>query len=238
MVLYGIVAVTALWFLLSNFAHANPATLAKLLKAIGGIVGLGIAGLLAIRGRIEMALLIGSFGAWLLGWSRLTFPGLGGRMQRASGSTSRVRSRLIEMTLDHDTGEMDGSALAGAFAGQQLGSLDEVRLRDLLIECQASDPDGVRLLEAYLDRRFPHWREDTRNEEQPRADAQSASSIMTPEEAYRILDLQPGAAPDQIRRAHRSLMKKLHPDQGGSTYLAARVNQAKDVLLDRDEGDR
>ena len=74
MVLYGIVAVTALWFLLSNFAHANPATLAKLLKAIGGIVGLGIAGLLAIRGRIEMALLIGSFGAWLLGWSRLTSP--------------------------------------------------------------------------------------------------------------------------------------------------------------------
>ena len=118
-----------------------------------------------MRGRIDMALLIGSLGAWLLGWSRLTFPSLGSRTQRASGSTSRVRSRLIEMTLDHDTGEMEGSVFAGAFAGQQLGSLDEARLLDLLTECHASDPDGVRLLEAYLDRRFPHWREDTRDEE-------------------------------------------------------------------------
>jgi hypothetical protein len=196
----------------------------------------GIAGLLVIRGRIDMALLIGSLGAWLLGWSRLTLPGFGGRTSRASGGTSRVRSKLIEMTLDHDTGEMDGSVLAGALAGQQLGSLDEARLQDLLTECRASDPDGVRLLEAYLDRRFPHWRGDTQNEEQPRAAAQPTSGVMTPEEAYRILDLLPGATPDQIRQAHRSLMKKLHPDQGGSTYLAARVNQAKDILLSRHRG--
>jgi DnaJ domain len=235
MLLYGIAAVTVLWFFLSNFAHANPATLVKFLKITGGVLALGLAGLLAVRGRVDMALLIGTLGAWLLGWSRFTFPGLGTRSQRTSGSTSRVRSGLIEMTLDHDTGEMEGSVLAGAFAGQQLGSLDEARLRDLLTECQAGDPDGVRLLEAYLDRRFPHWREDTQNEEQRRAAAQPTSGVMTPEEAYRILDLQPGATPDQIRQAHRSLMKKLHPDQGGSTYLAARVNQAKDLLLSRHE---
>ena len=233
MLLYGIAAVTVLWFFLSNFAHANPATLAKLFKVIGGIVSFGITGLLAIRGRIDLALLIGSLGAWLLGWSRFTFPNPGGRAQRTSGSTSRVRSRLIEMTLDHDTGAMEGSVLAGAFAGQQLGALDEARLRDLLAECQASDPDGARLLDAYLDRRFPLWREDTQNKEQPQADAHPASGIMTPEEAYRILDLHPGATPDQIRQAHRSLMKKLHPDQGGSSYLAARVNQARDLLLSR-----
>jgi hypothetical protein len=233
MLLYGIAAVTVLWFFLSNFAHANPATLAKLLKLIGGIVALGIAGLLAIRGRIDMALLIGSLGAWLLGWSRLTFPSLGGRAPRASGSASRVRSRLIEMTLDHETGIMEGSVLAGTFAGQQLGSLDEARLQDLLTECQARDPDGVRLLEAYLDRRFTHWRGNTQDE--ARADAQSASSVMTREEAYGILDLQPGASSDEIRQAHWILMKKLHPDQGGSTYLAARVNQARDLLLSRHE---
>jgi hypothetical protein len=231
MLLYGIAGVAVLWWFLSNFAHANPATLAKLLKVIGGIAALGIAGLLAVRGRIDMAVLIGSLGAWLLGWSRLTFPNVGGHAQPAPGSTSRVRSKLIEMTLDHGTGEIEGSVLAGAFAGQYLGSLDEARLRDLLAECHASDPDGVRLLEAYLDRRFPRWREDTRTEEPPRADARPASGVMTPEEAYQILDLRPGATPDEIRQAHRTLMKKLHPDQGGSTYLATRINQAKDILL-------
>jgi hypothetical protein len=183
-----------------------------------------------------MALLIGSFGAWLLGWNRLAFASLDGRAQRASGRTSRVRSRLIEMTLDHDSGEMTGTVLAGAFAGHQLGLLDETRLRDLLAECRASDPDGARLLEAYLDRRFPHWREHAQTEEQPQAHAPSQAGAMTPDEAYRILDLHPGASSEEIRQAHRTLMKKLHPDQGGSTYLAARINQAKDVLLSR--GDR
>ncbi len=233
MLLYGIAAVAVLWWFLSSFAHANPATLARFFKVTGGVVVLGLAGLLAVRGRIDMALLIGSFGAWLLGWSRLAFPSRGGGTPQASGRTSRVRSQLIEMTLDHNTGEMEGMVLAGAFEDQQLGSLDEARLRDLLAECHASDPDGVRLLEAYLDRRFPHWREHAQTEEAPQADAPSPSGAMTPEEAYRILDLCPGASSDQIRQAHRALMKKLHPDQGGSTYLAARVNQAKDVLLGR-----
>nr|WP_210340133.1 DnaJ domain-containing protein [Microvirga splendida] len=231
MLLYGIAAVAVLWFFLSNVAHANPAALAKFIKLVGGIVALGIAGLLAVRGRIDLSLLIGGAGVWLLGWSRPGFPGLAGGSQRSSGSNSRVRSKLIEMTLDHDTGEMDGSVLGGAFAGQQLGSLDEARLRDLLAECHAGDTDGVRLMEAYLDRRFPLWREAARNEEQPRADAQSSSGAMTPDEAYQILDLQPGASAEEIRQAHRTLMKKLHPDQGGSTYLATRVNQAKDLLL-------
>jgi hypothetical protein len=231
MLLYGIAAVAVLWLFLSNFAHANPATLARFFKVTGGVVALGIAGLLAVRGRIDMALLIGSFGAWLLGWNRLAFPNLGGRAPQASGRTSRVRSQLIEMTLDHDTGEMEGMVLAGAFDGQQLGSLDETRLRALLAECHASDPEGVRLVEAYLDRQFPHWREHAETEEQWQAGVPYSSGVMTPDEAYRILDLQPGASPDEIRQAHRTLMKRLHPDQGGSTYLAARVNQAKDVLL-------
>ncbi|WP_201839454.1 DnaJ domain-containing protein [Microvirga zambiensis] len=233
MLLYGIAAVAVLWWFLINFAHANPATLARFFKVTGGVVALGLAGLLAVRGRIDMALLIGGFGAWLLGWNRLAFSSLDGRSQRASGRTSRVRSQLIEMTLDHDTGGMDGSVLTGASEGQRLGSLDEARLRDLLAECHASDPEGVRLLEAYLDRRFPHWREHAKTEDQPQADVPSPSAAMTLEEAYQILDLHPGASSVEIQQAHRTLMKKLHPDQGGSTYLAARANQAKDVLLKR-----
>jgi hypothetical protein len=233
MLLYGIAAVAVVWWFLSNFAHANPAALAKFLKVTSGVVALSLAGLFAVRGRIDLAFLIGSFGAWLLGWNRLAFPSLGGRSQGASGGTSRVRSGFIEMTLDHDSGEMTGTVLAGALAGHELGSLDEARLRALLAECHASDPDGVRLLEAYLDRRFPRWREHSQTEERPKADTSSPSGAMTSEEAYRILDLEPGASPDDIRRAHRTLLKKLHPDQGGSTYLAARVNQARDFLLNR-----
>ena len=100
-------------------------------------------------------------------------------------------------------------------------------------ECHANDPDGVRLLEAYLDRRFPDWRTADQNDEPAHPEARSSSATMTKEEAYQVLGLPPGAGPDEVRRVHRTLMKKLHPDQGGSTYLAARVNQAKDTLLDR-----
>ncbi len=229
--LYGIAAVAVLWWLMSNFAQANAAAMAKAIRMVGGLLALAAAGLLGLRGRIDMAILLGGVGLWLLGWRSFAIPGLGGSAQRTPGSVSRVRSVLLDMELDHDTGEMDGTARAGAFAGRRLNSLDETDLRQLLAECRAGDPDGVRLLEAYLDRRFPRWRDDPRDDEAHPAKDTTRSGAMTDEEAYQILGLQPGASLDEIRRAHRSLMKKLHPDQGGSTYLAARVNEAKERLL-------
>jgi hypothetical protein len=229
----GIAAVAILWGLLSSFTQSNPAAVANLIRRTGGVLALGAAVLLGLRGRIDMALLLGSLGVWLLGGSGLRFPGLGRLGQRSPGRTSRVRSALLEMELDHDTGEMDGSVLVGKFAGRRLNALDKTDLLRLLTECHASDPDGVRLLEAYLDRRFSDWRTAGQDDEQTHPETRPSSGTMTQEEAYQILGLQPGAGPDEVRQAHRTLMKKLHPDQGGSTYLAARVNLAKEVLVGR-----
>ena len=232
-VLYGIAAVAFLWWLINLFAQANATALAKALRITGGILALGAAVLLGLRGRIDIALALGGLGAWLLGWSGLKMRGFGARSQRTPGNVSKVRSILVEMELDHETGEMSGTVLAGAFVGQPLAALDQASLLRLLDECRSGDPDGVRLMEAYLDRRFPDWREAAHptGQEEPRA--RPTTGAMTAEEAYQILGLEAGASHDAVRQAHRALMKKLHPDQGGSTYLAARVNQAKEVLLGR-----
>lgn len=58
-----------------------------------------------------------------------------------------------------------------------------------------------------------------------------AGTGMTEDEAYQVLGLEKGATTEAIHRSHRELMKKIHPDQGGTTYLATRVNQARDILL-------
>ncbi len=239
--LYGVLAVIFIWWLSRVYSRTNPAVLVRLIKAVAGTAALGLAAFMLVRGRIDMALLIGGFAAWLLGWSA-GFPGLPGGLGRlgpgnagpATGRTSRVRSAMVEMTLDHDSGEMNGSVLAGAFSGRGLDELSERELQTLYTECAgAGDQEGLRLLEAYFDRRFPGWREDAHADADAGAGREAQTGAMTEEEAYQILGLEPGADTATIKRAHRALMLKLHPDQGGSTYLAARVNQAKDMLLSR-----
>ena len=231
--LYGVGVLAVLWWVSRLFAGANPALVAKRMKQVVGFVAVAVAALLAVRGRFDMALMVAGVGAWLLGWSGLSLPGLKRRTAKSPGSVSRVRSAMIEMELDHDTGDMDGSVLAGPKAGRTLASLSELELKLIYDECAAADPDGVRLLEAYLDRRFAGWRKDADRDRDAGPLRDAAPGAMTEQEAYQILGLEPGTGVDEIRQAHRTLMKKLHPDQGGSTYLASRVNQAKDVLLSR-----
>jgi hypothetical protein len=140
-----------------------------------------------------------------------------------------VTTRFLTLTLDHDTGALDGRVLEGAFKGCTLADLALDDLLKLREECRA-DPQSVAVLEAYLDRvHGASWRPQAGAEETARADA--GGGPMTREEAYLILGLEPGADEAAIRDAHRRLMKKLHPDQGGSNYLAAKINQAKDLLL-------
>ena len=131
------------------------------------------------------------------------------------------------MELDHDTGRMHGRVLVGSHQGASLDALDRATLMKLLSEI---DDDSRDLLAAYLDRREPDWREHAQRDAGASA-RPAGGGKMTEEEAYQILGLQPGASTEEISRAHRSLIKKLHPDQGGTTYLAARINEAKDVLL-------
>jgi len=140
------------------------------------------------------------------------------------------------MTLDHDTGSMEGTILRGRFAGMRMDELGPADLLALLRECRAEDEEGARLLEAYLDRVRPDWRDELAGERAGGAGAGSArpaSGDMTVEEAYAILGLSPGADAEAIKEAHRRLMVKLHPDHGGSDYLATKINRARDVLLNR-----
>jgi hypothetical protein len=224
-----LVLVLALWAL-KSFAKADPKRLAVVVRKLGGVLALGLAAFLALRGQFFLAIPLGAAGLSLLGWLPWSLPGLGERTRRTPGQVSRVRSRFIEMELDHDTGALSGRVIAGPLQGQELDALPLPRLVALLAEI---DAESRALLMAYLDRRAPRWREDVQADAAAGQGAASGSGKMTEEEAYQILGLQPGASAEEIGRAHRALMKKLHPDQGGSTYLAARVNEAKEVLLRR-----
>jgi DnaJ-domain-containing protein 1 len=232
----GAVAVILLYSLLQMFRAANPAVLARAVKIGGGVVALAVAAFTGITGELAVAVPLGIFGAGLLGWSPFGasgFSSIGGLFggsgtKRSSGQASRVRSQFIDMSLDHDSGELKGQIVAGPNAGH---SLDEFDLSQLMAMMPGFDAESVSLLEGYLDRRFPAWRQDAQGDAAGGQSRPASSGKMTNEEAYQILGLQPGAGRDEIGRSHRALMKKLHPDQGGSTYLAARVNEAKDTLL-------
>jgi DnaJ domain len=229
--IFGLVLLALLLWALHAFTKVKPQTAAVVLKTGGGLGAIAVAGLLGARGRLDIAIPLGLTGLGLLGWLPWSIPGFGARTQKSSGQVSRVRSAFVEMELDHDTGAMHGRILAGRHEGASLDALDVATLAGCLPDI---DEESRALLMAYLDRREPLWRENTQ------ADATAGSSRrgwstgkMTEEEAYQVLGVQPGASAKDIGLAHRSLMKKLHPDQGGSTYLAARVNEAKDVLLRR-----
>jgi hypothetical protein len=169
-----------------------------------------------------------------LGGLAAGIPGAGS----GAGRRSSIRTRYLGMTLDHDTGAMDGEVLEGPFQGQRLGALGLEQLLRMLELYQDSDQQSASVLTAYLEREHPDWREQasqrTGEWQEGRASSGGASAAarpMTRADALAILGLEPGADPDQVRAAHRRLMQKLHPDRGGSDYLAAQINAAKDLLL-------
>ncbi len=231
MLLFGLVVLALAMWALNALTKISPQKAAVVLKTGGGVGALALAGVLGARGRLDFAIPLGFIGFGLLGWLPWSIPGFGERTRKSAGQASRVRAAFVEMELDHDTGAMRGRILAGRHEGVTLDALDVATLTGFLAEI---DEESRALLMAYLDRREPRWREHVQGDAATGAGrAAWSSGKMTEEEAYQILGVQPGADAKDIGRAHRALMKKLHPDQGGSTYLAARVNEAKDVLLRR-----
>jgi len=222
---------------IKRFGRMTPKDAAKLMRKSGAAVGVAGLALTLFRGRLG---LFGVLATALLGLvNKAGSSNVGGAFRdvgagASGGRTTNARSTWIEMRLDLDSGAMQGRALAGPFAGREFDTLGRAELLSLYGACRSDDPEGARLLETYLDRRLAGWREADQREGQGRGGSGTFSSgAMTRDEAYEILGLPKGASAEEIVRAHRVLMKKLHPDHGGSTALAARVNQAKDVLLDR-----
>ena len=228
--LLGVAVLLSLMAAARLVANANTQLLARNLRRGGGVAALAGAVYFTAIGRFPFAIPLGLFGLSLLDLVPGFAPFGPFRTRPSPGQTSKVRSQAIEMELDHDSGEMRGIFTSGKYAGVALEALDCAALVSLLPDL---DEESRALLEAYLDRREPGWREDVDEDAGTGSRQPPRHSAMTEEEACQILGVEPGASAVEIGRAHRSLMKKLHPDQGGSTYLAARVNEAKEILLRR-----
>lgn len=224
--LVGVVLLALLWTVLRWFAEASPKQLVQAGQVVLAIAGGAVALWFIATGKAADAIVLATtmapfFVRWKALWTRMK-----NAAGPAPGGSSGVETSWLRMSLDHASGTMDGTVLRGRYRGRRLGELSLAELRGLVAEC-AGDADSATLIEAYLDRLHPGWRTAAGHEEA----APSASAAMSRDEAWRILGLEPGANEAEIRDAHRRLMKKLHPDQGGSSYLAAKINQAKDLLL-------
>ena len=223
---YVVAGVLVVGLFAAAFVRLDAARLASGLRTAGpvaaGIVGVVL--LLAGRAAAGGMLISGAF-AWYMNTRRR-------RSTRPTpGRRSRVRTAALEMELDHDSGTLEGHVLTGRHEGARLADLALEDLLDLGQEL-ASDAESVQLLETYLDSRFPVWREHAKADAGGRQAGAPASGAMTKQEAYEILGLEAGASAADIRKAHRRLMQRLHPDLGGSSFLAARINEAKEILLD------
>lgn len=233
--LLGIAVVIGLIMVIRGLAGTDPKRAAKVVKAIVLVIVLVVALYFAFSRGIGTAIATIAFLAPVF----MRWRGMARLMRNfrgpSSGQTSDVKTRYLRMSLDHDTGVLDGTVLDGGYRGRRLQELELSDLLELLRECRINDEQSAAVLETYLDRiHGSEWRGgDDRAGGQGGQGAGPArgSGTMTREEAFEILGLHPGAGPDEIKDAHHKLMLKNHPDQGGSTYLATKINQAKELLL-------
>ena len=222
------------------FARADPRLLAKVLKRLAFALIAGVVLYLALTGRLAWALFaLPALLPWFLrfrslartakAYSRMS-TAMGGGPGAGTGQASEVETRFLRMFLDHDSGAITGEVISGTYAGRRLDEMSLAELLELMKTCWEEDQQSAQVLEAYLDRVHSTWREEGSKAGGGGAEA-FGEGPMSRDEAYRILGLDPGAGTEEIKEAYHRLMAGLHPDHGGSTYLAAKINQAKDVLL-------
>lgn len=223
-----IAALVILWYVKNAYEKADRATLQRAMKPLGGVATLALAVFLFMRGQGELALGVAGFGLYLMGVVKTHKLGA----LFGNEPISHMRSAMIEIEVMRN-GELRGSVLAGPMMGRPLEELSQDILLELRALCRREDPYGAQLLEAYLDRRFAGWRAASQDDLNAGREVQRATASMTEEEAYEILGLTKAATREDITRAHRTLIKKLHPDHGGTTALAAKVNEAKSILMRR-----
>ena len=211
---------------------------------LASIAGIAIVVVMALTGRLHflfglLAFLFPMLMRMLPSFITGRMAGAGsGQAKARSGNQSHVSSDILDMSLDHDSGTMSGRILKGPMAGRQLADLGESEFLELLRYCREQDQDSARLLETYLDRRFgDSWRADDEQDSDgsgagdETGNEASGGGPLTESEARDILGVEPGASREEIIRAHRRMMQRMHPDHGGSNYLAARINEAKERLL-------
>lgn len=232
----GIVVLGGFLLLVYLFVNADPVRLARNLKWTGiGIAVLAVVALLLFPPARALGALLFPLAMSMPLLAR--FRNLIDRLRAPrGGQSSTVATDFLRMSLDHDTGTMTGTVLRGRYAGLRIEEMGQGELIELLRECRAQDEESARLLEAYLDRLHPDWRDElagggTGSTGGGTGAAPPSGSDMTLAEAYAILGLAPGASSQEIKEAHHRLMIKLHPDHGGSDYLATQINRARDLLL-------
>jgi hypothetical protein len=226
---FGFLAMIALVYGLRWATQANPATLARFLKYTAIAVAVIGVVLMLVIGRLGLLFLVAGllFPLWRRWQRSRTAADMGARQ----GRSSNIETVYLSVTLDHDSGTVDGRIKAGRFKDRRLADLSLADLVGLLAEVRAPDPEGAAVLEAYLDRiHGASWRAGEAGQGSPHPNP-SAGGAMTREEAFDVLGLAPEATVAEIREAHHRLMMKVHPDHGGSSYLAARLNEARDRLL-------
>jgi len=230
-----LIVIVLLTFLLIRFLRLPAKKRKQILKYLVVLTVISGFFAMAVTGRLSwlFALLasIVPLVPRLITWLLKVLPALQPFLQqlRTARSEQRVQmeTQYIRMVFNQNTSEMDGEVIKGAYKGRVLSQLSQQELLQFLKDCQQNDHESAAMLMAYMDRYNGGWRETGKSQHQEGF----KPGKMSVEEALEILAIKKSATRDEIIEAHKRLMQKIHPDRGGSDYLAAKVNQAKEILL-------